>query len=126
KRWKVGWVLAGCLFAIPFLYSQRAKTSREWTVYGGSAAGFRYSDLKQINQSNVRQLQIAWTFDASDGPGTLETNHIIVNGVLYANTATHKVFALDAATGKQKWMFDSGLVGRGPNRAVAYWESGSD
>ena len=92
----------------------------------GNSNGIRYSKLKQINASNVSQLQVAWTYDAADGPGSLETNPIIVNGILYANTPTHKVFALNAATGQQLWLFDSGLVGRGPNRGVSYWGSGSD
>ncbi len=37
-----------------------------------------------------------------------------------------QVFALNATTGKQIWMFDSGMQGRGPNRGLAYWGSGSD
>jgi quinoprotein glucose dehydrogenase len=84
------------------------------------------SSLKQINQSNVAQLQIVWSFDAGDGAGTLETNPIEVNGILYGNTTSHKVFALNAATGKQVWMFDSDTPGRGPNRGLSYWSSGSD
>ena len=43
---------------------------------------------------------------------------------LYAYTPTQKVIALDAATGKLKWKFDSGIRGTQPARGVAYWTDG--
>ena len=98
----------------------------DWKVYGGGPDDIRYSSLKQINTANVSQLEVAWTYDAGDGAGVAECNPIIVDGVLYATTPKHKVVALNAATGKLVWTFDSGIVGRGPNRGVAYWSSGSD
>jgi quinoprotein glucose dehydrogenase len=88
----------------------------EWPVYGGPGQT-RYSPLNQINRSNVRNLQVAWTYDAGE-QGGLQTSPIVVNGVLYVLTPTHKVVALDAATGARRWVFDSGIVGRGPNRHV--------
>jgi len=126
KNWTIGNCCAGCIAAACLLYSQAAKQNTDWRVYNGSPGGSHYSSLKQINQTNVGQLQVAWSFDAGDGPGTLETNPIVVNGILYGNTTTHKVFALNAATGAQKWNFDSGTPGRGPNRGLAYWSAGSD
>ena len=88
----------------------------EWPVYGGPGQT-RYSPLNQINRSNVRSLQVAWTYDAGE-QGGLQTSPIVVSGVLYVLTPTHKVVALDAATGVRRWVFDSGIVGRGPNRGV--------
>jgi quinoprotein glucose dehydrogenase len=126
KHSHIACLIAGCLAAISPLHSQSAKETTEWRVYNGSPGGSHYSSLKQINQSNVSQLQVAWSYDAADGPGTLETNPIVVNGVLYGITTSHKVFALDAETGKQIWRFDPGIAGRGPNRGLAYWSSGSD
>jgi quinoprotein glucose dehydrogenase len=98
----------------------------EWPVYGGQPENIRYSSLKQINRANVSQLEIAWTYDTGDAPGLLECNPIVVNGLLYGTTPRHKVFALDAATGRQQWVFDSGIQGRGPNRGVTYWSDGSE
>jgi quinoprotein glucose dehydrogenase len=103
--------------------AQRAATS---FFYGGDAAGTRYSKLRQINRSNVQHLEIAWQYDCADGPGDTQNQPVIVNGVLYALTPKHKVVAIDAATGKELWRFDSGLAARGPNRGVAYWASGAD
>jgi quinoprotein glucose dehydrogenase len=61
-----------------------------------------------------------------DGPGATQTEPIMVNGVLFGVTPRHRIIALDAASGKLLWKFDSGLPGRGPNRGVAYWASGDD
>ena len=69
---------------------------------------------------------MAWSYDAQDGPGGLQTSPIIVDGVLYANTPKSRVIALDAASGKLLWKFDSGLDLRGANRGVTYWAGGDD
>jgi quinoprotein glucose dehydrogenase len=85
--------------------------------------------LAQINQSNVSRLKVAWTFDTGEkrsGSYGLETTPLIVNGVLFGLTPSEKVFALNAATGKLLWQFDSGLQGTEPDRGLAYWGSGSD
>ena len=95
----------------------------DWPAYGGGAAGIRYSPLKQINRSNVARLHIAWTYDTHDGAGDPQTQPILVHGVLYGVTPTHKAVALDGATGKLLWTFDSGIRGRGPNRSVVWWSS---
>ena len=98
-------------------------TSLDWPVYGGQAAGDHYSSLSQINRKNVQKLQVAWKFDAGE-EGGLETSPIVVGRVLYAYTATQKVVALDAASGKLIWKFDSGIVGKNPVRGLSYWTDG--
>jgi quinoprotein glucose dehydrogenase len=121
------WLLvAGCIAGVSLLYSQAARQNTDWSVYNGSPGNSHYSALKQINQSNVSRLQVAWTYDTSDAPGTLETNPIVVNGILYGYTPGQKVFAINAATGKEIWKFDSGEPGRGNNRGLSYWRSGPD
>ncbi len=95
-------------------------------LYGGDAAGTRYSKLKQINRTNVQQLEIAWQYDAAEGSGDSQNQPVIANGILYGVTPKHKVVALDAATGKELWKFDSGIAARGPNRGVSYWSEGNE
>ena len=41
-------------------------------------------------------------------------------------TPTHKTFAVNAATGAELWVFDSGIKGNGPNRGLMYWSSGNE
>jgi quinoprotein glucose dehydrogenase len=106
--------------------SLAAAEHRDWPAYGGGPAGMRYSPLKQITRSNVARLHVAWSYDTQDGPGDPQTQPIVVDGVLYGVTPTHKAVALDAATGKLLWTFDSGIRGRGPNRSVVWWASGGE
>ena len=110
------------LCAVP---STLAQQGQDWPVYGGSAGNTHYSTLTQINRGNVKDLQVAWSFDTGE-EGGLQTNPIIVNGVLYGITPTQKIFALNAASGKLLWKFDSGIVGTQPDRGLAYWSDGHD
>jgi quinoprotein glucose dehydrogenase len=100
--------------------SGAAQEQRDWPVYGGAAENDHYSNLAQINRSNVRSLWIAWEFDTQE-EGVLQASPLVVDGVLYGITPTQKIFALDGATGKQVWKFDSGIRGTQPDRGLAYW-----
>jgi quinoprotein glucose dehydrogenase len=102
-----------------------ASAQQNWPSYGGSPENNHYSPLAQINRSNVRQLAVAWTFDTQE-EGGLQTTPIIVGVVLYGITPAQKIFALDAATGKLLWKFDSGIRGTQPDRGLAYWSSRVD
>lgn len=113
--------------------------NEDWPAYGGNNAGNRYSPLDQINLENVKNLEVAWTYDAADksAPGVpkptrameIQCQPIIIDGILYATTPSLKVFALNAATGQQLWIFDPFKDRQAryrPNRGVMYWEDGSD
>ena len=102
-----------------------AREDRDWPAYGGGPEQARYSTLAQIDRSNVGRLELAWTYDSGE-TGGLQTNPIIVRGVLYTTTPRHKVVAIDGGTGHVRWTFDSGIEGRGPNRGVTFWGSGAD
>lgn len=98
---------------------------QDWPVYNGGQDQDHYSALSQINRSNVKNLVIAWKFDTGE-KGGLETNPVIVGNVLYANTPSHKVIALDAASGKLIWKFDPEVPGFARSRGVSYWTDGTD
>jgi quinoprotein glucose dehydrogenase len=111
-----------CLFGLQF---SAAQEQQDWPVYGGSVAATHFSSLNQINRGNVKSLRVAWTFDTGE-EGGLQTSPIIIDGVLYGITPTQKIFALDAATGKLLWKFDSGIRGTQPDRGLAYWSDRRD
>jgi quinoprotein glucose dehydrogenase len=120
------------LIVCGFLYSSEALSQnknadprRDWPVWGGGPENMHYSRLAQINRGNVKKLAVAWMFDTGE-QGGLQTSPLIVGGVLYGITATQKIFALRAATGKLLWKFDSGINGTQPDRGLAYWSSGKD
>lgn len=87
--------------------TQTTAPNVSWPVNGGPD-NIRYSTLDQINTTNVTRLQVAWTYDSHDSfrGSEMQSNPIIVDGVLYATTPTLKVIAVDAATGKEIWKFD--------------------
>ena len=105
---------------------------RDWRVRGGGPDSIRYSALRQIHRDNVNTLQVAWTYDTGDNfdGSELQCNPIIVEGTLYATSPKLRVFALNAATGEERWSFDpfDGKAGtrKRRNRGVTYWESGDD
>src|SRR5438128_11316315 len=86
----------------------------DWPVNGG-IDNIRYSPLTQINRGNVARLRVAWTYDSHDAfkGSEMQSNPIVVDGVLYATTPTLRVVALDAETGRELWTFDPS-AGAGP------------
>src|ERR1700761_2320903 len=101
------------------------RAADDWPSYGGSPSQDHYSSLSQIHRGNVHQLQLAWTFDTGE-PGSLESTPVIVGGVLYTYTPSLKVIALNAATGKLLWTFDSGVHEPDASRGVSYWTDGKE
>ncbi len=97
----------------------------DWATYNGSPDNLHYSALKQINTANVAQLKQVWSYDTGE-TGGLQTQPLIVGGVLFGYTPHQKVFALNAATGKLLWTFDSGEGVARPERGAAYWTDGKD
>jgi len=103
----------------------------EWRHYSADAAGTRYSPLSQIHRGNFRDLRVAWRWTSPDDAllkerldlrtGPNEATPLMVGGVLYTSTSMNQVAALDAATGKQLWVYNPGSYG-GVHRGVAYWE----
>jgi quinoprotein glucose dehydrogenase len=86
---------------------------KDWTAYGGTSAGQRYSTLDQITPDNVDRLAPAWTFHTGDIRGktdpeesTYEVTPLEIDGTVYLCTPHDLVFALDAETGAEKWRFD--------------------
>jgi quinoprotein glucose dehydrogenase len=99
-----------------------------WAAYGGGPDNIHFSSLKQINRENVGRLSVAWSYDTRDAleGSEMQCNPVVVGGVLYATSPKLRVFALDAATGKELWSFDPNegrRARRGRNRGVTYWES---
>ena len=104
-----------------------------WPTYNGDYSGRRFSDLDQINQSNVEQLKIEWMYRIQGigpqrgvGNPTIKSTPLLVNGILYFTIPDH-VFAIDAHTGERLWQYDSEdhgghLVGQ---RGVGMYAAGS-
>ena len=108
-----------CLLSLSLVAGVAPAQTVDWPVYNGGADGDHYSKLTQINRDNVAKLAVAWTYDTGE-KGGIQTNPLIVGRTLYAYTPTQKVVAVDAASGKQKWRFDSGINSSQPVRGLSW------
>ena len=126
------------------VHAQVAPSSRtseradgDWRSYGRDAGGARYSPLAQITRSNVSKLTVAWrlsTGEAAEAYNTgrntsFEATPLVVDGVMYFSTPLGRVFALDAATGRELWRYNASVVrvaqfGDFTNRGVSYYVDG--
>lgn len=111
----------------------------KWENYGGTKETIRYSSLKQIDTTNIQQLQVAWIYKTEDidsMAGTqIQCNPIVIDGVLYGTSPRLKLFALDAATGEMQWTFNPKDSTRptkqminvpSTNRGLSYWTDGKE
>jgi quinoprotein glucose dehydrogenase len=109
----------------------------DWPVHGGTPLNIRYSPLRDIDTNNVHLLQPAWVYRTGDADtarhSQIQCQPIVVDGVLYATSATLKLFALQAGSGKPLWTFDPATApgggrkafsGTNNSRGVTYWSDG--
>ena len=107
----------------------------DWGYYGGDMFGQRFSRLSEINRKNVTHLTVAWTYRTGEnGAGfaranklSFEATPILAFGLLYLETPTNIVIALDPQTGVQRWRFDphidrSRQYSEASSRGVSIWE----
>jgi len=99
-----------------------------WLSHGRTYGEERYSPLDAINTENVSQLGLAWSYELREPRGA-EATPIVVDGVMYVTSAWSIVYALDAETGRELWVYDPEVPReRGAsaccdvvNRGVAVW-----
>jgi len=100
-----------------------AETHTTWRSYGGSPDGSQYSALQQIDRSNVKKLQIAWTYRTGDDR-RYAFNPLVIDGTMYVLAKNNAIVAWIAATGKEIWTHptdpNTTLI---TNRGIDYWEN---
>ncbi len=107
------WFAAAWLLAVPAHAGEAG-----WPLYGGDAAGTRYSPLDQITPENADKLEVAWVYHTGEiarrGPkataySSVQNTPILVDGSLIVCTPFNRIIALDPATGRERWVFDAGI-----------------
>ena len=84
---------------------EASEEGANWLAHGRGYAEQRYSPLGQIDNGNVAQLGLAWSFDVGNR-FVMQTTPLAIDGVLYFTAAWSVVHALDAKTGEELWRFD--------------------
>jgi quinohemoprotein ethanol dehydrogenase len=109
--------------------SNAAHEPDQWFTPGRDIAGTYYSPLADINDQNVDRLGFAWNYQLGTRRG-LEATPVVVDGVMYTTGNWGRVYALDAARGRELWTYDpqvDGQAGRYSccdvvNRGLAVWK----
>lgn len=116
------------VFGIFFMISGMAQTdnaSANWMSYNRTYQSDRYSPLKQINTTNIKQLHLLHTFNLGKDISSLQTGPIVIDGIMYFTTDT-MTYAINAATGKLKWKSSRPLKEESQlrvNRGVAFYDN---
>jgi quinohemoprotein ethanol dehydrogenase len=134
------WGIAGALCCATALAGRPATTLVEtriaaadrepenWLAVGHDYGDTRFSTLRDINDTSVARLRLAWYYDLDTHRGQ-EATAVAVDGTLYTTSAWSKVQAFRAATGELLWQFDPKVPGSVAihvccdvvNRGVAAW-----
>jgi quinoprotein glucose dehydrogenase len=111
-------------------WKDRFNNFTNWGTYRGDKQATHYSELDQVNRENVHLLEPVWTYETRGlvGPG-MQSNPIIIDGLMYFPDPEMNVVALNAATGEEVWLFDptehyhdDSLVRGQLLKGVVYWE----
>lgn len=88
------------------------KEPNNWPMYWGDLAGTHFSQLTEITNANVKNLQAQWTIPMA-GDGQIQATPLVVDGIIYTTgpigaggSGATQVFAIDARTGKQIWAYN--------------------
>ena len=130
-------MLRGCLlqaFAGTMLAGTAAAQAVDWPAYGRDLQGTRYLPADEITRANVSRLEVAWTYRTGETESrfatkkltSFETTPLVIDGVMYIGTPLGRVIALDAATGRERWIFDPKIkrdmrYGDFASRGVSAW-----
>ena len=119
--------------------SESYVAGKDWTAYGGTSNGLRFSTLDQITKENVNNLEVAWTYHTGDVRDadkdateyTFEATPLKVNDSVYFCTPHNEVHALNPETGAVKWKYQpakdrSYLQQHQTCRGVSYYQAPAD
>ena len=114
----VALLAAACTTSKPAATSAKSATttnpkatppSGSWPYPNADLANTRQAPGSTISSANVSKLQQAWTFRVTSAPdggtGVLTAAPVVVDGVVYTQDMQANVYALDLATGKQRWEY---------------------
>jgi PQQ-dependent dehydrogenase (methanol/ethanol family) len=76
-----------------------------WLTHGRTYGEQRFSPLTRVNTDTVGRLGLAWTYELKTNRGASATP-LVVDGIMYVTSAWSLVYALDAVTGQERWVFD--------------------
>jgi quinoprotein glucose dehydrogenase len=108
------------LFLLAWTAQWAHAADASWPAYLGGPGSEQYSSLTQINKSNVKQLEVVWSYPTGE-KGNYLFSPTVVDGVMYVLAKNNSIVALDAVTGKERWTHPN--TGAVTQRGINYWEN---
>jgi PQQ-dependent dehydrogenase (methanol/ethanol family) len=107
KRWQQCAILMSApAFAFASDVEALTKNPQNWAMQAGGMANQRYSELKQINKDNAKNLQVAWTFSTGVLRGH-EGGPLVVGDTMYVHSPfPNQVYALNLEDQSIKWKYE--------------------
>jgi len=91
----------------------------DWPAYGRTFSESRFSPLRQVNDSNVSRLGLAWVLDL-DVTNSI-TAPVEAGGVIYLAAGYSIVHAIGATDGHLKWRYDPKVPEASGQKLRAGW-----
>jgi len=92
----------------------------DWLMFRGNPEAWSYSELEQVNRSNVGGLQLAWVWNMHEGDS--QPAPLVYNGIMYLINTSNIVQALDARSGELIWEYASGPNDQNSMRNIALYD----
>ena len=107
RHWRLGALLLSApAFAFASDVEALTKNPQNWAMQAGGMANQRYSELKQINKDNAKNLQVAWTFSTGVLRGH-EGGPLVIGDTMYVHSPfPNKVFAINLEDQSIKWKYE--------------------
>jgi quinohemoprotein ethanol dehydrogenase len=106
----------GTAISVPPAFSSAqlsATPNGDWIMFGGNTTADRYTQLNQINTSNIGTLHTVWHIHTGSTISSGRSNSadgVVYHGVYYTVTAADDVLAIAGATGEVLWTYRANLV----------------
>jgi quinohemoprotein ethanol dehydrogenase len=103
-----------------FIDDERIKNAAaepgNWLSFGRTYEEQRHSPLTQINRETISDLGLAWYKDMGTNRAQ-EATPIVVDGIMFFTSSWSRVYAIDAKSGEELWMFDPEVPGEVARKA---------
>ncbi len=91
----------------------------DWKRSHGNHSSNRFSDLKKINLSNIKNLDLAWIYEFKEINRDIQANPVIADGKIFIPTTGNSIVSIDAVNGRKIWEY---IVNSTPaRRGLIYW-----
>jgi polyvinyl alcohol dehydrogenase (cytochrome) len=101
--------ISAVLAAAPVVVADSAtpQSSGNWPMWQRDLNGSRHNAGETtITTSNVANLRLKWSFVFPFNDGAHSSQPAVVDGTVYVGGRNNRFYAIDARTGRQRWVYD--------------------